>query len=69
MITLSPHGSKLLGAIQRNFALLDDHAKLHPAEVDLVLAAMISHIRSWRPSALRDSLDTALVVKLEASTR
>lgn len=55
----------LLGAIQRNFALLDEHAKQHPVEVDLILAAMISHVRSWRPHAMRDSLDTAPAPRVE----
>jgi hypothetical protein len=62
MTPLTPHGSKLLGAIQRNFVLLDEHAKAHPAEVEAIVAAMVAHIRSWKPMIIRD-LDTSPFAK------
>lgn len=42
----------LLGAMRRNLELLGEFEKVSPAEVDRILAAVVAHIRSWRPTAL-----------------
>ncbi len=52
MTALSPRGQQLLGAMRRNPALLAEHEKIAPAEVDLIAAALVQHLRAWRPMAL-----------------
>lgn len=56
-IALTTRGQVLLGAVRRNFELLDEHAKTAPGEVDAIVAAMVAHLRSWRPMLLRASED------------
>ena len=51
---LSPHGTKLLGAMRRNLELLVEHEKRHPAEVDAIVRAMVAHLRSWKPLNLTE---------------
>lgn len=58
---MSRQASTLLGAIRRNFDLLREHDKVSPAEVDQILATMITHIRSWRPHVLQ----TAQIEKVD----
>lgn len=52
MSTLSKQGQLLLGAVRRNFELLVELEKTHPGDVTAILAAMVQHIRSYRPQAL-----------------
>ena len=47
-----PTSPMLIGAVRRNFELLEELRKTAPAEVDRILALMVSHIRSWRPHAV-----------------
>lgn len=49
---MSPQGAKLLGAVRRNFELLVELEKTAAAEVELIYAAMVAHIRSAKPQAL-----------------
>ena len=48
----TPRGSVLLGAVRRNFELLVELDKSAPHDVDLIVAAMVAHLRAWRPMAL-----------------
>lgn len=52
MTSISPRGAQLQRAIAINLQLLAEHEKVSPAEVDAIVAALISHVRSWRPMAL-----------------
>lgn len=52
MTTMSKQGQLLLGAIRRNFELLVELDKTAPGEVNEILAAMVKHIRSYRPQVL-----------------
>lgn len=52
MTTLSPRGQQLLLAMRRNLELLGELEKTAPAEVDLIAAALVQHLRAWRPMAL-----------------
>ena len=49
---MTPRGTMLLGAVRRNFELLVELEKSSPADVDAIVAAMLPHLRSWRPTAL-----------------
>lgn len=49
---MTPRANMLLGAVRRNFELLADLDKTSPADVDAIVAAMLAHLRSWRPMAL-----------------
>lgn len=42
----------LAGAVRRNFELLGELDKTDPAAVDLIVASMLAHLRSWRPMLL-----------------
>jgi len=50
--SISDHGRVLAQSLRTTFALLDEHAKKFPAEVDDLVAIMVGHIRSWRPHIL-----------------
>jgi len=50
--SISDHGRVLAQSLRTTFALLDEHAKTFPAEVDDLVAIMVGHIRSWRPYIL-----------------
>lgn len=52
MTTISPRGAQLQRAFALNLQLLAEHEKVSPAEVDTIVAALISHVRIWRPQAL-----------------
>lgn len=58
MSSLSPQGQKLLGAVRRNFELLAELEKESPADVDQILAAMVNHLRAWKPMALLATKET-----------
>jgi hypothetical protein len=48
---LSKRGALLLSAVRRNFDLLKEHEKVSIAEVNFIVDAIASHIRSWKPLA------------------
>lgn len=52
MTTLSPRGQQLQRALAMNLRLLAEHDMIAPAEVDQIVAALVAHVRSWRPVAL-----------------
>lgn len=54
-LTMTPEGRKLLGAIRRNFELLEELKKTAPADVDFIFGLMVTHIRSTHPQAIRDA--------------
>jgi hypothetical protein len=47
--TMSIAGSKLVGAMRRNLELLAELEKFSPAEVDVILAMLLAHVRNWKP--------------------
>jgi hypothetical protein len=49
---MSPRGAQLQRSLALTLQLLAEHEKLHPAEVDDLVAGLLAHIRSWRPIAL-----------------
>lgn len=51
-MTLSPRGAQLQRALAMNLQLLAEHERINPAEVDQIVAALVAHVRSWRPVAL-----------------
>lgn len=53
--TLSKRGAILLGAVQRNFDLLKEHEKVSVAEVNFIVDAIATHLRSWKPMAFASS--------------
>jgi len=50
--TMTPRGLLLLEAVRRNFDLLAEHEKTAPGDVALIVEAMASHLRAWKPMAL-----------------
>lgn len=52
MTTLSPRGQQLQRALAMNLQLLAEHEEIAPAEVDEIIAALVAHVRSWRPVSL-----------------
>jgi len=48
----TPKGSILLDAVRRNFELLVELDKSAPHDVNMILGAMVDHIRSFRPQVL-----------------
>lgn len=54
MRTMSDRGQQLQRALAMNLKLLAEHEAKAPAEVDAIVAALVNHIRSWRPVALLD---------------
>jgi hypothetical protein len=50
--SMSQRGRTLLQSVRTTFALLDEHAKIGPLEVDEIVAMIVSHIRSWMPQIL-----------------
>lgn len=46
---LSAAASRLLGAMQINLSLLAELEKFSPAEVDVILAMLLAHVRNWKP--------------------
>ena len=61
--TLSHRGQLLLGAVRRNFQLLEEHSKTHPDEVNAIAGLIVAHVRSSRPEALL-AAETGPVVRL-----
>lgn len=51
-VDMTARGLQLLGAVRRNFELLREHDKVRPDEVDAIVAAMIAHLRGWKPLAV-----------------
>ena len=51
-MTLSPRGLQLIGAVRLNFELLKEHDKVSRAEVDQICAAIVDHLRAFRPLLL-----------------
>ena len=49
---LSKRGNLLLEAARRNLELIREHEKESTAEVNFIVEAIASHIRSWKPFAL-----------------
>lgn len=49
--TMSPRAVQLLGAMRRNLELLVELEKSDPAGVATIVAALVSHLRSWKPLA------------------
>lgn len=49
---LSPDGQKLLETLRTSFEALRELEKTAPHDVDVILAASVTHIRSWKPLAL-----------------
>lgn len=49
--TMSPRAVQLLGAMRRNLELLVELEKTDPAGVVVIVGALISHLRSWKPLA------------------
>lgn len=48
---MSPLGAELLGKLQAVLGPgIDELAKVAPAAVDVVMAAITAHVRSWRRS-------------------
>lgn len=58
MTSLSPRARQLLGAISINFELLRELEKTQPAEVELIVGAIVNHVRAWKPMALLASQET-----------
>ncbi len=56
-------GLILLGAMRRNLELLAELDMSAPADVDQIVAALVGHLRSWRPMALA-TLDTGPVARI-----
>jgi len=52
---LTARGVTLLGAVRRNFELLAELEKTAPHDVDAIVAAMLAHLRSWKPMALLEA--------------
>lgn len=50
--SISPRGAQLQRDLAMNLQLLAEHEKVAPSEVDAIVAALISHVRSWRTQAL-----------------
>lgn len=51
-MTTTPKGTLLLGAVRRNFELLVELEKSTPHDAVEIVAAMIDHIRAWKPQLL-----------------
>lgn len=49
---MSDRGKVLLGAVRRNFDLLREHEKVSIDEVELIVRAIVAHVRSWKPTAI-----------------
>ncbi len=49
--TITPRATQLLGAMRRNLELLVELEKTDPAGVATIVAALVSHLRSWKPLA------------------
>lgn len=62
---MTERGKQLARAMAMNLQLVREHDKTHPDEVDEILAALTSTLRSWKPSALRSSLETGPVGKVD----
>lgn len=59
---MSPTAIKLLGAMRRNLELLVELEKSDPAGVATIVAALVAHLRSWKPLAA-----TAVPAPLDAA--
>ncbi len=62
---MTERGKQLARAMAMNLHLVREHDKSNPDEVNEILAALMSTIRSWKPQALRASLDTGPVAKID----
>lgn len=51
-LTMSPRGHQLCSSLSRTFALIEEHARTHPHEVEILWRAVVSHLRSSRPQLL-----------------
>lgn len=63
-MAMTARGAQLMRGLAMNMSLLKEHEKTSPGEVDEILAAMLSHIRAWRPHALSLSLETGPVTRV-----
>lgn len=64
---LSKEGRDLADQARKLFIELRRHERQHGAEVEQILSAIMSDVRSWRPDAFRLSLsiDTGPVGKVD----
>lgn len=51
-MTMSTRGQQLQRSLAMTLELMKEHDKTAPAEVDILVALLIAHVRSWRPQAL-----------------
>lgn len=49
---MTPRGAQLQRALAMNLQLLAEHERNQPAEVEVIFAMLVAHIRSARPMAL-----------------
>jgi hypothetical protein len=49
---MTPRGAQLQRSLALTLQLLAEHEKGQPAEVDLLVAMLIAHVRAWKPMAL-----------------
>ena len=61
---MTSRGLVLLGAMRRNLELLTELDKSAPADVEMILGALVAHMRAWKPMLLL-SFDTGPVAKVE----
>lgn len=67
--TMSPRGAQLLGAMRRNLELLVELEKSAPADVMLIVDALVAHLKSWKPMAASPVallLDTGPTPRIDA---
>lgn len=65
---MTGRGMMLVRGLRMNLDLAKEHDKSHPDETAEIIAALVSHVRAWKPEALLRTLDTGPVVKLEPPT-
>lgn len=62
---MTDRGMMLLRGLRMNLQLLREHDKTEPAEVDDIIAAVMSDFRAWKPQAVTRTLDTGPFARLE----
>lgn len=57
-LTMTARGQVLLNAVRLNFSLLAELDKTAPGDVDIIVGAIVGHLRSWRPMSLVKQTET-----------
>lgn len=50
---MTPLGKLVAEQLRSTLQFLVDHEKHYPEEVDAIVRGLVSHLRSWKPSALQ----------------